>query len=171
MNYHMSKFEANARFNQFSVILFSVLFIIKVLIVLFILPYLSDLFPHLYNFGHFPDGYDQIASNVIKGGGYRFYPETTETMMRGPGYTFLLGGIFFLFGKSLMAVKVINVIFSIWIAYIIIIIGRKCLNNTINFWLSASIFLFHPGTILAESRGGVEIFLTRHTHPTSLEHS
>jgi len=127
-------------------------------IVLFVIPHLNTLYPSLYNFEHFPDGYDQIASNIIEGAGYRFYPETAETLMRSPGYTLLLAAIFLLFGKSLLAAKIANVILTILTAYLIASISRKYVNNNTSVLFVPAFFLLHPATIVAEARGGLEIF-------------
>ena len=135
---------------------FLLILVLKFFLVLMIVPMIHNAYPHLYNINHFPDGYDRIAVNLIDGRGYRFYPETAETLMRPPGYVLLLAGIFSLFGKNLVAVKIANLFLGIATAYVMMLICKKYVKNNISLWVAPSLFLFHPAIIFSESRGGVE---------------
>jgi 4-amino-4-deoxy-L-arabinose transferase-like glycosyltransferase len=133
--------------------------------VLLVIPQLAEHFP--YQIGRFMDLYDQIALNLLAGNGYRLHPETSETLLRTPGYVFVLTGIFYLFGYSLAAAQVVNILFGIATAYVIVLIAKRWVMRTSTSLSSdgavewaplvpAMLFLFHPGVIFSETRGGVE---------------
>jgi 4-amino-4-deoxy-L-arabinose transferase-like glycosyltransferase len=128
-------------------------------------PELKSLSPNLYNIHHFPDGYDQIAMNLVDGNGYRFYPESTPTMLRTPLYPFVLAAVFYFFGNNLCAVELLNFLFVLITAFYVLKISRHCLLQAgqkiqvIQLMAPAVVFMLHPGVILAESRGGVECLL------------
>lgn len=143
-----------------TVVLVASVVFVKLLIVLALVPYFSELFPKLYQINLFPDGYEKIATNLIEGRGYRIYPETGETMMRLPGYVFVLAALFLGFGKKIAVVQLVNIALSFGTAYFVVQIGKRFLNYTREAYLAALLFLFYPGTILAESRGGVECLYT-----------
>lgn len=135
----------------------AVLIMLKLIVILLILPQLSGRFVGHYGQSVYADGYDRLAMNLVTGHGYRFFPDTALTLMREPGYPIFLAGIFVLFGKSMAATQVANLILSIAVVFLI----RKILDE---FWpqgqvplLASLLFLIHPGIIIAESRGGYEI--------------
>ncbi len=130
--------------------------VFKVLLILLVVPWLSETYQSLYQIDSFPDNYDKIAMNLIEGNGYRNYPEASETMLRLPGFVFVLAGIFFLFGKSLFAVQCFNLVCSFIAALIIRATGRRFLRLTWQADLAAMLYLLYPGTVLSESRAGVE---------------
>ena len=105
----------------------------------------------------FPDGYDDLAANMVAGHGYRFYPETSPTLMREPGYPILLAGLRLLFGDSFIAVKLVNMMLALGTAWLLLMITSRLTDR---IWIILTVpllFLFHPGTLVAEGRGGVEI--------------
>jgi hypothetical protein len=132
-------------------------------IVLFIaIPVVTSRLHHVYGGQPFADGYDQLADNLVSGHGYRFYPDTAPTMMREPGYPFLLAGLIVLFGKSLVVVRAANLALALGTAYAIfriaVIVSPRGANTSQWILLGAPLlFLFHPGVLIAETRGGVEI--------------
>jgi hypothetical protein len=135
----------------------AVVIILKLILIFVLLPQLSGKFASHYGQGVYADGYDRLAINLATGHGYRFFPDTALTLMREPGYPIFLAGIFVLFGKSMAATQVANLILSIAVVFLI----RKILDE---FWpqgqvpsLASVLFLIHPGIIIAESRGGYEI--------------
>ena len=138
---------------------------LKLTLILLIIPKVTDYLP--YTIAGFADRYDSIAENLLAGNGYRIYPDTSETLLRNPGYVFLLTGLFYLFGKSLAAAQVVNIMCGLATAYVIVLISVKWImprptsaDNDSNIeWaplVPAALFLFYPGIILAETRGGVE---------------
>jgi Dolichyl-phosphate-mannose-protein mannosyltransferase len=127
-----------------------------------VIPNLSSRLAPSYNQDRFADGYDQLADNLVAGNGYRFYPDTARTVMREPGYPVFLAGLLLAFGKNLMAVKLTNMILALATAWITIRLAKKTLavtqrQNTLLLLFPPLLFLFNPGTLVAESRGGVEI--------------
>ncbi len=130
---------------------------VHALILFGVIPRISRQLTATYNQDRFIDGYDQLAANLAQGNGYRFFPDTAPTMMREPGYPLLLAGILLTVGSSFAAVKILNMILALAVAWVMTRIARRF---SINPWLAILpplLFLFHPGTLIAESRGGVEM--------------
>lgn len=134
--------------------------VINAIILFVALPLLHSRFPLLYSADGYADGYNQIAANLAAGNGYRFYPDTARTLMREPGYPMLLAGLFIVFHKSFAAVQMANLLFLFGGTLLLAGIARKITNNKFVIVGSALLFLFHPGTIIAESRGGIETVFT-----------
>ena len=86
--------------------------VLKALLIFGLLPYLHANFAQDYNAKLFPDGYDQIAWNIVQGNGYRLFPDSSPTMLRTPGFVLLLALLFSMFGKSLPAIQILNLMFS-----------------------------------------------------------
>ena len=136
----------------------------KLVVVLLVIPNVTEHLP--YMIGKFVDRYDVIAQNLLAGNGYRIYPDTSETLLRSPGYVLLLTGVFYLFGYSLAAAQVVNILCGLATAYIIVLITMRIIpastdpgsSSTLDWapLLPAIVFLFYPGIILAETRAGVE---------------
>jgi hypothetical protein len=135
---------------------FSVL-VVDAIIIFALLPAVSRHMGWAYNVNTYADGYDQLATNLAEGNGYRFYPDTAETLLREPGYPIVLAGIFLAFGKSFMAVKLTNMLLAIFIVCLMMQIARKLSNNSLLILGPPLLFLLHPETLIAESRGGVEM--------------
>ena len=134
--------------------------VFKVLLSLFAVSWFAEAFPFLYKINHFPDGYDKIAMNLIEGNGYRLYSDASETMQRLPGFVFVLAGIFYVFGKSLFAVQCFNLLCGLATAFVVRATGRRFLKLGWQADLAAALYLLYPGTLLAESRAGVESLFT-----------
>ncbi len=122
-----------------------------------VIPRVSKQLTATYNQDRFIDGYDQLAANLAQGNGYRFFPDTAPTMMREPGYPLLLAGILLTVGSSFAAVKILNMILALAVAWVMTRIARRFSSNRWLAVLPPLLFLFHPGTLIAESRGGVEM--------------
>jgi hypothetical protein len=143
---------------------------LKLLVFLLVMPMVAEYLPYS-SIGAFSDRYDLIAENLLAGNGYRIHPDTSETLLRSPGYVFLLTGLFYLFGKSIAAAQVVNVLCGVATAYLIVLMTKRWVmpslagpggGNTIE-WASlvpAVLFLFHPGIVISESRGTVESLFT-----------
>jgi 4-amino-4-deoxy-L-arabinose transferase-like glycosyltransferase len=127
------------------------------LIIFVLIPVASSHLGRFYTINHYADGYDQLAANLAEGNGYRFYPDTAKTLMREPGYPILLAGLFIAFGKSLTAVKLANMLIALVGAFLMTRIARTLSGSQLVILGSPLLFLFHPETLIAESRGGVEI--------------
>jgi dolichyl-phosphate beta-glucosyltransferase len=120
-----------------------------------------------YNQDRYTDGYDLLATNLVEGHGYRFYPDTAPTMMREPGYPFFLAGIRLAFGNSFLVVKLFNVLLTFATAGLILQMQRQAMSMSgvpqqvsLSFFAPALLFLFYPSVLVAESRGGIEIIFT-----------
>src|SRR4029453_8462299 len=111
------------------------------------------------NAANFPDGYDLLASNLLTGNGYRMFADTSPTMIRTPGYVVVLPGIFAAFGKGLLPVQLANVAFSALAAILVFDVARRVLRSEWAGVIAALIVFLHPGTIVADSRAGVESLL------------
>lgn len=131
--------------------------LLNALVVFVVLPKASSQIQGLYSENRYADGYDQLATNLAAGNGYRFYPDTAETLMREPGYPLLLAGAYRLFGSDLWVAKALNVALAFGTAFLMILIARRISSNALLIFGAPLTFLLHPGTLIAESRGGVEI--------------
>jgi len=134
--------------------------VVKAILLFGLFHYLQAQFPQAYYSESFADGYDLIAWNLVQGNGYRMFPDTSSTMLRTPGFVLLLSLIFAVFGKSLVAVQIVNVVFSSMTAVLTRILSRKAGLSPTAATIAALVFFFHPGVLVAESRGGLECMLT-----------
>ena len=133
---------------------------VEAAILFLVVPFFTHHFPELYSINRFPDGYDKLAENILAGHGYRFFPDTSETLMRTPGYPLFLAGIFYFFPGSLTAVKMVNLVLTLLTAWLVVCLMQRFTDSKMALFFSSTLFLIHPGVILAQSRGGVEILFT-----------
>jgi 4-amino-4-deoxy-L-arabinose transferase-like glycosyltransferase len=134
--------------------------VIKAMLLFGLFPYFRAQFPRAYSAESFGDGYEIIAWNLVQGNGYRMFPDTSLTMLRTPGFVLLLSLIFAVFGKSLVAVQIVNLVFSSITAFLTQILSRKAGLSSTAATIAALIFFFHPGILVAESSGRLECMLT-----------
>ncbi len=134
--------------------------VLHVAVLFVVIPKISGRVTTLYNQDRFIDGYDELAENLVRGNGYRFYPDTARTMMREPGYPIFLAGLLLLFGSTFTAVKLANVALALATAWLMTRLAARLSDNTFLIMVPPLLFLFHPATLIAESRGGVEILFT-----------
>jgi 4-amino-4-deoxy-L-arabinose transferase-like glycosyltransferase len=139
--------------------LFLVMLALKAIIALVIFPAISQILGSNYHSELFPDDYDSIAQNLATGNGYRVYMETSPTMLRSPGFVVLLAGIFYLFGKSLFAVQVVQYFMSAGTAIFVYLIAQRLIASPLVSLTAAAIYLFHPVVVISDSRGGVDTTL------------
>jgi 4-amino-4-deoxy-L-arabinose transferase-like glycosyltransferase len=143
--------------NSLWIVLGLILLLTNALILFVLIPKASSQIRGLYSQNQYADGYDQLAANLAAGNGYRFYPDTAQTLMREPGYPLLLAGIYKVFGNSFAVVKLLNMILAFGVAFLMTLIARRVSRNSLLIFGSPLLFLFHPETLIAESRGGVEM--------------
>jgi hypothetical protein len=134
--------------------------VIKAMLLFGLFPYFQAQFPRAYSAESFGDGYELIAWNLVQGNGYRMFPDTSLTMLRTPGFVLVLSLIFAVFGKSLVAVQIVNLVFSSITAFLTQILSRKAGLSSTAATIAALIFFFHPGILVAESSGRLECMLT-----------
>lgn len=140
--------------------LFTLAVVVHAAMLFVVVPEINYRLHSSYNSDVYADGYDQLAENLVNGNGYRMYPDTAKTLMREPGYPILLAGIYAIFGKSFAAVKWANMLMAIAVAGLMMRLSRELSNNQVMILGPPLVFLFHPGTLIAESRGGIELLYT-----------
>jgi 4-amino-4-deoxy-L-arabinose transferase-like glycosyltransferase len=140
-----------------TVVALSGLMLLHAAILFLVIPLASRSLTSFYNQNTYADGYDQLAGNLVDGHGYRFYPDTAATLMREPGFPIFLAGLFLVFGKGITAVKVANLCLAVAAAWVMARLTLRVSTNPVAVIAAPLLFLFHPGTLIAESRGGVEI--------------
>lgn len=141
-------------------ITFIAMLIIKAVIAFVVFPRLTHTLGANYHSDLFPDDYDLIANNLIHGHGYRVYADTSETMLRSPGFVLVLAAIFALFGKSLLAVQVVQYFMSAAVAAMVYLIARRLSSVRRVALVAAGIFLFNPVSMMSDTRGGEDTTLT-----------
>jgi 4-amino-4-deoxy-L-arabinose transferase-like glycosyltransferase len=80
-------------------------------------------------------------------------------MLRTPGWVIVLAGIFSVFGHSLTATKVFNLIFSFVTAGLAFVLGKRVTKSNRLGLIAAAITFLHPAVLVADSRGGAESLL------------
>jgi 4-amino-4-deoxy-L-arabinose transferase-like glycosyltransferase len=138
------------------VAIFIVAFLIQAVLLLSITPEITKSFSKIYGLG-FADDYDKLALNLAEGNGYRFYPDTAETLMREPGYPLFLAAVFKISGYSLQAARFANLVMAFGIAWLIAQLARRVSSSDVATLSAPLLFLFHPGIVVAIVRGSVEI--------------
>ncbi len=134
--------------------------VVHATILFVVIPKISHRLHSSYSQEEYADGYDLLAANLVNGNGYRIYPETAKTLMREPGYPVLLAGIFLLFGKNFTVVKLANMLMAFLVAWLMTRLAREVSSSQVMAVGPPLLFLFHPGVLIAESRGGVELLFT-----------
>lgn len=131
-------------------------FLIKAVLLFVVLPYFGEALTPYYGVG-FADDYDRLAHSLASGNGYRFEPDYAATLMREPGYPFFLAGLFKIFGYHIQAARLANFLLTIGIAALMFRLAPRIDTEKSVAFVAVLIFLIHPGVMVAESRGGVEI--------------
>lgn len=131
-------------------------FLLQAILILAVLPTFGDVVAPEYGVG-FGDLYDLIANNLIQGHGYRIEANMGETMMREPGYPLFLAGVFKLGGYHIEAARLANLLLSLGIGFMMMRLTRRVTNDRVTALIAVLLFLFYPGILIAEARGGVEI--------------
>jgi 4-amino-4-deoxy-L-arabinose transferase-like glycosyltransferase len=91
---------------------------------------------------HDPRLYVEIGWNLVSGNGFSVNGEMPAAR-RPPGYPLLLMGVFSIFGKSLVAARVINILMSSLTAGLVYLLGYRLFNRSVGI-ISALISAFHP---------------------------
>jgi 4-amino-4-deoxy-L-arabinose transferase-like glycosyltransferase len=139
--------------------LFAIMFAVKALVAFAIFPLISHALGSGYLSDSFPDRYDLLAENLAAGNGYRVYPDTSLTMLRAPGFVILLAGLFYLFGKGLLAIQIVQYFMSAGTAIFVYLIAMRLIASPLVSIVAAAIFLFFPMVLMSDSRGGVDTTL------------
>ena len=131
-------------------------FFVTAALLVLVLPILERIFAQSYSLG-FADGYDLIANNLVHGNGYRWNANMGETMMREPGFPLFLAAIFKVAGYHIEAVRLANWSLTIGIAFMVVRLAQMVTGDGRAALIASLLFLFHPGTLVAEARAGVEV--------------
>lgn len=105
----------------------------------------------------FVDLYDQIANNLVQGNGYRIDADMPQTMVREPGYPLFLAVVFKIGGYHIEAVRLANLLLVVGICFAMMRLAKRVTGDEVIGVIAVLMFLFHPGTLIAEARGGTEI--------------
>jgi 4-amino-4-deoxy-L-arabinose transferase-like glycosyltransferase len=108
----------------------------------------------------FADDYDGLAQMISQGYGYRLTPDSAATLIREPGYPLILAGLFRLFGFGILAVRLVNLICAGLAAWLLSRLTARLSSSQLAPLVATILFLVHPGVVIAELRGGVEIIFT-----------
>lgn len=130
--------------------------LVKAVLILGVLPEHRSSVSDSYGVG-FADQYNVLANNIVAGYGYRFTPETAPTLTREPGYPLLLAGLFSLFAYTLLIAQAANLVLSAISAHLVSRLAKETWSTPWAVLVAPLIYLLHPGVIVAEMRGGVEI--------------
>lgn len=104
--------------------------------------------------------YDKIATNLLAGKGFTLDAQSAKpTTFRLPLYPMFLASIYFLFGHSYFAVRVIQAILGALLCVIIFYIARKIFNQKIAL-LSAFIMAIYQPAIFSVYFGGPAFLLS-----------
>jgi hypothetical protein len=128
----------------------------KLVLYFVVVPALGDRFGEIYGVGP-ADAYDWIAINIVDGHGFRLASDTGLTLVREPGYPYLLAGLGWLFHTIPNPAIVTNLIFSAGAALLVFTLARRLSTQPWVPLLAVLLFLLHPGVMIAELRAGVEI--------------
>jgi 4-amino-4-deoxy-L-arabinose transferase-like glycosyltransferase len=128
----------------------------QAVLIFLVIPRLGpELDPH-YGIG-FADDYDDLASSLVRGDGYRFFPDTAPTLMREPGYPLFLAFLFYFLGHGLWAARLANLALVLAAAWLVRDLARRITPDSLVAFAAPLLFVLHPGVLVAELRGGVEI--------------
>jgi 4-amino-4-deoxy-L-arabinose transferase-like glycosyltransferase len=139
---------------------FLALLVVKAVITFVLIPLVTHGLGDNYRSNNFPDDYDLIAQNLITGNGYKVYADTSETMLRSPGVVLVLAAIFAVFGKSILAVQVVQFLMSAVTAWLVYLIAQRLFAVRQVSLLAVGLFLFHPVSMMSDTRAGSDTTLT-----------
>jgi 4-amino-4-deoxy-L-arabinose transferase-like glycosyltransferase len=153
--------DASTRKNEvrwFAISMFGIV-VLKLGFALFLLPGLKDEINPQYSIGNV-DNYYSLAKNINHGVGYRFTPDTTLTLMREPGYPYLLAALMHEFDDYKRAAVVVNILLTSLSALLVFNLTRSLSPLQWAPVIAALVYVLHPGVIVTELRSGVEVPFT-----------
>jgi 4-amino-4-deoxy-L-arabinose transferase-like glycosyltransferase len=103
---------------------------------------------HIYSISTDSCMYNALARNILDGKGYvgidfMIARNNEPTVFYGPTYPFFVAIIYYLFGKTLIAVQVAHIILSYLTAYLIFELGKRVYNRIAGA-IAAAIFITSP---------------------------
>ncbi len=149
-------FSDFCRRNTLAILVLVPVFVVTAAMLFLGVPELQRYAAYRYSIG-LGDGYNLIADNLANGYGYRWRADMAGTMTREPGYPLLLAAAFKIAGPSIEAARLVNLLLTVGIAFMLMALTRRMTADSRVPVIAALLFLVHPGTLIAEARGGVEI--------------
>lgn len=131
-------------------IILSSIFLIAILLRLF---YSFVIYPRIadrYNW-YLDDGFDELAWNFIQGNGYVFQPGQTPAVQRPPGYPFFLMAIYFIFGKEVWIVQIIQSLLGGLTSLLLYFLGKRIFNERVGI-IAAFFFAIYLHSFLYTAR-------------------
>jgi 4-amino-4-deoxy-L-arabinose transferase-like glycosyltransferase len=149
-------FSDFCRRNRLAILVLLPVFVVTAAILFLGMPVLEHYPAFRYSTG-FADGYGILAENLADGSGYRWRADMAETMLREPGYPLLLAAAFKVAGYRIETARLLNLLLAVGAAAMLMALARRMASDQRTPVVAALLFLLHPGTLIAEARGGVEI--------------
>ena len=131
-------------------------FVLQALLLFVVLPGMTRVVANRYSVA-FQDLYDMIAENLVLGNGYRVEADTSDTMLREPGYPLLLAAAFRIGGYHIETARLVNLVLTMLAALALMTLALHLTGDRSAALLAALIFMLYPGTLMAVARAGVEI--------------
>jgi len=150
------RFCEYCRINKLAILVLLSAFFATAAILFLVVPTLERYVADRYSIG-FVDGYNLIAKNLADGHGYRWRADMAGTMTREPGYPLLLAAAFKIAGSTTEAARLLNLLLMVGIAPMLMALAKRVTDDPRAPIIAALLFLFYPGTLISEARGGVEI--------------
>lgn len=133
-----------------------VIAVLKLSLDLLVVPHFKQQLPGIWSIGR-ADNYHSLAKNLAYGNGYRFTRETSLTLMREPGYPYMLSVLVNQFDDYYTAAVAANILISTLSALLIGYLAQFIAAHRLVPPLAVLLYALHPGILIAELRIGVEI--------------
>jgi 4-amino-4-deoxy-L-arabinose transferase-like glycosyltransferase len=128
--------------------------LVNTVMVLVVLPRVGRALDYSLSLG---DLYDQIATSLNQGYGYRVEPNMGKTMLREPGYPLLVAAVFKVAGYGNQGPRFLCILLAFAAALTLLRLARKVTGDKTVALTAALLFLLYPGTLIAEARAGNEM--------------
>jgi len=136
-----------------------VIFAVKLAVDILVISGRKEQIATLWTIGR-ADLYHRLAKNIAAGHGYRFTEDTSETLMREPGYPYFLAGLIRIGGDGWWTVIAANLLLTSLSALLISHLSRSISTLRWVPLIAPLLYLSHPGVIVAELRFGIEVPFT-----------
>jgi 4-amino-4-deoxy-L-arabinose transferase-like glycosyltransferase len=106
--------------------------------------------------------YDYYARAIADGGGYPrsgYLLQGGPTAIRGPGYPYLLGGVYAISGKSITVGRLIGALLGVIAVLLIYLIGRRLWGVEVGLLAAALAAVFPPFVLLSRELLSESLFL------------
>lgn len=117
-----------------------ILYVILIAALVIRIGFVLALNPHKYYFSD-TRHYDRAARSILDGNGFG------EKYNRSPLYPVFMAGIYAVFGKSFVAMRLVESLVSVFICFLIYVIGRMIFSTTVGL-IAAAVAAVYPHFIL-----------------------